>query len=409
MDNIPLDNPPPPPHNDKVKITPGDSNEVVSQLIQKFDGDDDDFHENNYNYTSNSNEQNNRRQQQQQDDIFQENYDERANDALFLTGGQRDIDDPTASLHSATTSRRHNLSSRVGLSSGAGGDDYIDSHTKLQESLLRLKRNKHFLFAFLVILTITYTSSVISKNQTLRSSANDNFYNDYNEDNKGWDEKETYSNGNYKKEVTEKDLTFDDAIGNGVGFDSFHSHDNTNSEVSGGIDGDELEEGYEEKYEALFGQHDEGDNIYSTSTGGFTYYNNGDKENQDDKTENGNQDYKSKETTVEAVDSPTDIEGEESSSNGMDMELLKSKFGDVDEIYQGNPTEIPFLFFIARTGASLEEKMLLQCHGLVAASGRGDLGENYVMEPVSILHTFLNSLNKYTITFFLCYKNFTYI
>ena len=338
MDNIPLERP-----NENTKSNTSssggggsDHDEAVSQLIQKFDGLEagDDV----------------------ESDTFQDN-DDRAYDAIF--GGRQDFIDHR-SLHSDQTKKRSNLSSDQSHNIGAEGSKV--SLAKLQESLTKLRRNKTILFAILVIITITCVSTIISRNKELNDEED--------EINAWWNKKKFHGN---KKD---DDLMIDDALGNGVGFDSFRSDD------------EEAEQ--DQNYDSLFGQHDEGEKIYSTSSGGFTYYN-GDQEINDEDTEDN---YTNGETTVRDFDGflvpglgdseesgtistdfdvDPDDESEAIISNGIDMDVLESRFGDVDDPYSGTVVEVPFLFFIPRTGAALQEEILLKCHGLVAASGRGGL------------------------------------
>ena len=347
MDDIPLERP---NENTRSEVSPssgGDHDEAVSQLIQKFDGHEDDNVE---------------------VDVFQD-HDDRAYDAIF--GGRQDIIDHR-SLHSDQTKRRSNLSSDQSHNIGEEGSG--PSLVKLQESLMKLKRNKSILFAVLVIITITCVSAIISKNKDLNGEDNGT--------NK-WNKKKFHGN---KKD---DDLTIDGALGNGVGFDSFHSDD------------EEVEQ--DQNYDSLFGQHDEGENIYSTPSGDFTYYN-GDQEINDEEIEDNfdgkqNDDYSNGETTVlipglddfeesDTISTDFDVEPDNESQasipNGIDMDVLESRFGDVDDPYSGTAIEVPFLFFIPRTGAALQEELLLKCHGLVAASGRGGLlGSIHEKEPVS--------------------------
>ena len=175
-------------------------------------------------------------------------------------------------------------------------------------------------------------------------------------------------NIDYDHLVDDDDDTFEDPYGNGNGYgygnhDGFNNHDDLVDDVSHdlfGLDDDEVES--ESQYSNTFDNKGETTIPKAPSNS---------EKNKSSSNETNDLIYNSPGNSIDIGDDNFDTY----------TEILESRFEDVAEPFQYGK-DLPFLFYVPRTGANLQEQLLLRCHGLVAASGRDALGGEHVDEPV---------------------------
>ncbi len=259
--------------------------------------------------------------------------------------------------------------------SGSGGGS---GHYDLQESLERERKTKCVLFAFLMIVAIMCLSTIVSQKRLLRLQ-ND----EYSDNNKAYD-----GYGGHGGRPDDDFLKDDDDDDRAGGYESDAQMDVYSGDNS--FNNDKYMENHETDLDGLFGsggeEEEEEEGPYdafneenqgeTTTTGTTSTY------DQDNEGQQGNYDQK-----------PEEEEEPMSSSQGVDndfdnMKILEPRFGNVNDTFQGDGSDLPFLFFVPRTGGALMEKLLLQCNDLVAASGRNAIGEDRGYEPVKSLILF---------------------
>lgn len=343
--------------------------EVSSNMIHKFDGDD--------------NGENNDEEGQYQPD----KDDGYTLDAIF----GRDIK-PRSTL-------RHNNGSRNNNRNNKNQQSQIIT---LEQALMKERRNKCALFAVLVIVTITCLSTIVSQKQELKkysyqqgeytngySTGADNgvsgdefygnrYYNEYPKGDKGFghnaniplkNEDNIYYDANGDEDRNKDPLFF----GPSDNQPSDYSSSNLNDKNDFGSDGGGWQE---EKPETSF------KNVDSIHPDEFDPIG---MQNNENKNGNNSENESSFENEDSFVYQQDNINALINRVDRMNIKELAKRFSNVDIPFSNNGFELPLLFYIPRTGANLQEQLLTKCHGIVAASGKGVLGNGRGDENVSIL------------------------
>ncbi len=341
--------------NSRRNVNEGPTNEVSSNVIRNFDGEND------------------------EEQIIQ--YDDNLGfDAVF----GRNIPKGNNS-HDNTSS--HNNNSHV---------------MQLENALLKERRNKLLLFTLLIIVTITCLSTIMSQKRLLRlqeqQSQNINGY-DYGG---GYDNAKGYGGHggkDYQPPLKEKHES-----GNGIdtnanaNADAYQNHpynnglyDNEDQSTNDGFfgpsssSGDKLGDTNNNNFQESWSNPNEEENYGQIDK--QKNESNNQQENQPINNEQ-EQDISNKEEPPFTINTNNNF-GEVTQKliekvKEMNIADLSAKFGNVDIPFKNSGYEIPFLFYIPRTGAALQEQLITKCHGVVAASGQAILGDGHINEQVSI-------------------------
>ena len=259
---------------------------------------------------------------------------------------------------------------------------------RLHQALLEERRYKRcILIAVLFIITVTAISTLAGPQKQLVDEYGYLINN----------------NGGHKSDDSHK--------GGGNGGESvLHDEDEAEYEGYGEVNEDDQvkEDDLDDKYEVEDGlfepsgdesQYEEGDDVTNDVEDNkeddieddIGTYNNNNEDEDEEETTDIKEKFKYPEEGVQAlIDNVNDL----------NIGDLTKRFGNIDVPFKNNGYMIPFLFYIPRTGAAVQEKMLVKCHGIVAATGEEAFGKEHGDEPVSASLMCSSSLSTISVPFF---------